>query len=104
MKLSRLNPGETEVEQGYDYFGQNFDFSNFESRTTKCFRCYFSESWCGWKQSVGQGMVTSNIETKYDYKLSRDLGKDEMHDWMHKLERHIMNREVNDHVSKNSHS
>ena len=49
-------------------------------------------------------MVTSNIQTKYDYKLSRDLGKDEMHDWMHKLERHIMNREVNDHVSKNSHS
>ena len=29
----------------------------------------------------------------------RNHEKDEMHDWMHKLERHIMNREVNEHVS-----
>ena len=36
---------------------------------------------------------------KYQYKLFCDHEKDEMHDWMHKLERHIMNREVNEHVS-----
>ena len=83
------------------YWSKFSFFSNFESRATKCFGSYFSESWCGWQQSIGQGMVTSKIETKYDYKLSGDLGKDEMHDWMHKLERHIMNREVNEHVSRN---
>ena len=39
------------------------------------------------------------IFKKIDVDKNRLLDKDEMHDWMHKLESHIMNREVNEHVS-----
>jgi len=50
--------------------------------------------------AIEQQNALEVIFQKVDVDGNNQLDKDEMHDWMHKLERHIMNREVNEHYGK----